>query len=68
VTAHSGVELAVQAMKQGAADFVTKPWEKRAAAGDAAVGRELAPLNASKRPNCASATAVWRPPRTSNPE
>jgi len=27
VTAHSGVELAVEAMKTGAADFVTKPWE-----------------------------------------
>jgi len=27
VTAHSGVELAVNAMKNGAADFVTKPWE-----------------------------------------
>jgi DNA-binding NtrC family response regulator len=27
VTAHSGVELAVDAMKRGAADFVAKPWE-----------------------------------------
>src|ERR1700675_2618488 len=27
VTAHSEVELAVDAMKKGAADFVTKPWE-----------------------------------------
>jgi two-component system response regulator HydG len=27
LTAHSGVDLAVHAMKQGAADFVAKPWD-----------------------------------------
>ena len=27
ITAHGGVSLAVEAMKKGAADFVTKPWE-----------------------------------------
>ena len=27
ITAHSGVELAVEAMKRGATDFVTKPWQ-----------------------------------------
>lgn len=27
VTAHGDIEVAVQAMKKGAADFVTKPWE-----------------------------------------
>jgi len=27
ITAHSGVELAVEAIKKGAADFVTKPWQ-----------------------------------------
>ncbi|HWA91108.1 MAG TPA: sigma-54 dependent transcriptional regulator [Rhizomicrobium sp.] len=38
VTAHSEIELAVTAMKQGAADFVTKPWEN---------GRLLATLTAA---------------------
>ena len=27
ITAHAGISLAVEAMKKGAADFVTKPWE-----------------------------------------
>ncbi len=27
ITAHGGVELAVEAMKRGATDFITKPWE-----------------------------------------
>ncbi|HKU63733.1 MAG TPA: sigma-54 dependent transcriptional regulator [Rhizomicrobium sp.] len=27
ITAHGDIELAVEAMKKGAADFVTKPWE-----------------------------------------
>jgi DNA-binding NtrC family response regulator len=27
ITAHGAVQLAVEAMKQGAADFVTKPWQ-----------------------------------------
>ncbi len=27
ITAHGGVELAVEAMKQGATDFVAKPWQ-----------------------------------------
>ncbi|HEY6927121.1 MAG TPA: response regulator, partial [Steroidobacteraceae bacterium] len=26
ITGHSGIDLAVEAMKRGAADFVTKPW------------------------------------------
>ena len=40
VTAHSDVELAVQAMKKGAADFVTKPWEN-----DRLVATLMAALN-----------------------
>ena len=27
ITAHGGIELAVEAMKKGATDFITKPWE-----------------------------------------
>jgi DNA-binding NtrC family response regulator len=40
ITAHGGVETAVEAMKQGATDFVTKPWEN---------GKLLATLSSAAR-------------------
>ncbi|MES1189647.1 MAG: sigma-54 dependent transcriptional regulator [Steroidobacter sp.] len=40
LTAHSDVELAVEAMKKGAADFVSKPWEN-----DRMVATLMAALN-----------------------
>ena len=49
VTAHSGVELAVQAMKQGAADFVTKPWENERLARHAPGRGQSAPLTHGDR-------------------
>ena len=42
LTAHSDLELAVEAMKSGAADFVTKPWEN-----DRMVATLMAALNSS---------------------
>ena len=44
VTAHSDVELAVEAMKKGAADFVTKPWENERLLATLMAGAQSAPL------------------------
>ena len=45
LTAYAGVPLAVEAMKRGACDFLTKPWDNAhlAAAVDAALARRTAP-------------------------
>ena len=45
LTAYAGVPLAVEAMKRGACDFLTKPWDnaRLAAAVDAALARRAAP-------------------------
>jgi DNA-binding NtrC family response regulator len=59
ITAHGGVQIAVEAMKRGATDFVSKPWSNerllatvrtaaalRTSRGSAAKGRQAAPASA----------------------
>lgn len=46
ITAHGGLTIAVDAIKRGAADFVTKPWTNERLV---ATARSAAALNASKR-------------------
>jgi DNA-binding NtrC family response regulator len=41
ITAHGGVQLAVEAMKRGAADFVTKPWANERLLATARCAAEL---------------------------
>ncbi len=49
MTAYADVPLAVEAMKRGACDFITKPWDnaRLAAAVDAALARRAAPSEAA---------------------
>ena len=59
ITAHSAVSVAVEAIKQGASDFVAKPWSnERLAATVRALPRYAVP--SSKRGWNATARRSWR--------
>ena len=54
MTAWGSVDLAVEAMRRGARDFVQKPWENARLAGDRCARRS------SWRARCAAGSG-WRP-------
>ncbi|MDX3885799.1 MAG: sigma-54 dependent transcriptional regulator [Sphingomonas sp.] len=67
ITAHGGVQVAVNAMKQGATDFVTKPWANERLL---ATVRTAAALRASRRETGvekARAAAIAAPPAGETP-
>ncbi|WP_377702711.1 sigma-54-dependent transcriptional regulator [Pseudoduganella sp. UC29_71] len=60
LTAYADVPLAVEALKRGACDFITKPWDnaRLVAAVDAALARRAAEAPARLLPAVSAATAV----------
>jgi len=63
ITAHAGVNIAVQAMKRGATDFISKPWSNDRLL---ATVRTAATLRRSRR-NVADPAATRLPPAAESP-
>jgi len=67
ITAHGGVQIAIEAMKRGATDFVTKPWSNERLL---ATVRTAAALRQSRRSVSAQksrAVAIAAPPASETP-
>jgi DNA-binding NtrC family response regulator len=62
ITAHAGVGVAVEAMKRGAADFVSKPWSNDRLL---ATARSAAALSVSRRASGVNAAPLVGPQMTS---
>ena len=66
ITAHAGLETAIQAMKEGASDFVEKPWQNEKMVATVSSAVELHRTRAESA-NLRSANKVLREAVTSSP-